>query len=529
MKSDISMSKKMSKKMTKKMTQTKSTVMLFTLVSLLVLLMVPGYGLQAQANHQPLEYEVSVRALLLPIFAVDADGNPVFDLKKEEIEFFVNGKPFKIAAFTAFTAEGQAGETGLTGETAKTPEAVKARKSPARINFIILDALSNTHKGVKRGKEIASGIVKKSPAQDAFVVLHAHPRLGFDYIIGPETNKEKLLTAINNISKGAGSPYWLRVGRKPRPRRTRDGGGFTAGNVGRTEFRQAIFTARQNEMDAEAKKYTKKLERFAYSLDQLKYVLKTVMQPKTIYLVSGGAPEGALGTDLIQYYGFLGKAAKSINHGGGLLYLVNPIKPYKVGMGKSLKYMADQSGGRYFAGSNMDLVVEKVKKNTSAYYELAFMPGSQTGDAMKITMKCKRKGVVLNTVRSAERGKRYINMPDTQRELFALSVVMDGSWSRILGRVGKTKIKTVKTTKSNHSKITAVKDVEITIPSSIDKQRVEAFIVNMDPNTRKAVIAKKHLPVNGILKLKVPVLKNRRQFVVLVEPQKTICVYNQVL
>lgn len=68
---------------------------------ILLLLLGTGVFIWAQ-NQDSLEYEVTVKAMVVPVFAVDGKGNPIHDLKQDELRLFVNGKPSKIAFFTRY-------------------------------------------------------------------------------------------------------------------------------------------------------------------------------------------------------------------------------------------------------------------------------------------------------------------------------------------------------------------------------------------------------------------------------------------
>ena len=59
------------------------------------------------AAQDPIKHKVSVDVMLVPVFVVGADGNPVFDLKKEDFEVYANGTPVEIAQFIRFDFEHQ--------------------------------------------------------------------------------------------------------------------------------------------------------------------------------------------------------------------------------------------------------------------------------------------------------------------------------------------------------------------------------------------------------------------------------------
>lgn len=472
-------------------------------------------------EDKPLEYEVDVNALIIPVFAVDSKGNPVYDLKKEEIKLLVNAKPIDIAEFTAFQVEGEkrVARRHIEGEGDQ-----RLAQTGSSINFIIYDAVSNTRKGLNRAKEIALGIINGSPSTDAFVIVESDPRNGFRYVTGPETDKKKLEREIKKISKIA-NPRTFFASRK-----FRQMGGYNVsggGEIGDAAYRAVLFDIAIRNAETDREEYRKEVRTFLHSLSQMKYALKTITQPKNVFLISSGIPTSSLGKQVIRYYKFMSDAAKAINYGGSMLYMVDPVPPRNISLSHSLKYMARVSGGKYFGGSSLKKIISRVKNNTRAYYELAFLPGQSSGDKMRIELKCKRKGVTLHTVNYAEKGKPYKEMEALQKKLFALSVVTGGSWSRIVGDVKKVKYKKLKSIKKRTG-IKRSKRIRVPIPENIKGHNLDIFVINLDPKTMKANIGVMKRMVNGDLEVDVTVEKEKVQFVVIVEPIETLCLYNQV-
>ncbi len=80
----------------------KKKIMYPSIIALLTLLLLPALEGQIKKKadrDDRLSYFVSVNAQLVPIYAVDKKGNPVFDLKKEEIQLYANEKPVEIIYF----------------------------------------------------------------------------------------------------------------------------------------------------------------------------------------------------------------------------------------------------------------------------------------------------------------------------------------------------------------------------------------------------------------------------------------------
>lgn len=474
-------------------------------------LVLPG---QNQNQEEPLqkrlEYEVSIRAQIVPIFAVDNQGNPVYDLKKEEIEFYADGKPSEIIYLNCYQVEQQREKPSI-----QTPR--KSLNTPARLNFIILDTLISNKNLLGHSLVVAMGIIKNASPGDAFIILESNQVRGFQYIIGPEKDEKKLADALKRIEK-------LYIKRRL----------FVSAGLLK-ELASATGTDReivQNLVDGDIRKvrgekgqYQRDIRILARSLQQLKYALKTITVPKIVFLISAGPKKNAQGYIPIAYYRLLEDAAKAINFGGSMFYVINPLMQRSRQKRTSLKFMTDKGGGKCIHGRNIRDIVDKVKKGTSAYYELAFYSRGKPGSKSRIRLKCKRKGVELTTIGYSELGKPYHQMNFTEKKLFALNVVNGGSWSRMVAKVGKITYKKLKSEAASNP--TGV--IEIPIPSAMRKRQLDLFLVSIDPETQKAAIVFKKEMMEEKAKIEITPLENRNHYFIIIEPQEPFCIYNQVI
>jgi hypothetical protein len=53
--------------------------------------------------------------------------------------------------------------------------------------------------------------------------------------------------------------------------------------------------------------------------------------------------------------------------------------------------MADQVGGKFICGSSIKNIVKKIKKSTSAYYEVAYNTGKKSSKRSRIQLKMPAK------------------------------------------------------------------------------------------------------------------------------------------
>lgn len=474
---------------------------------------------QQEPGQQDLTYEVSVRAQVVPVFAVDAEGNPVYDLQEDEIEFSVNGKPAKIETFRSYTFDEDQGKGAAVD---------KEKPSPDRINFIILDWVMIDGYGMRRCLEIATKIVEGSGPNDAFIALVGARHTGLTYVFGPEKDKEKITAALadaftRRVEYTSKFNINMRPGHKKRRRHTYRSLTTISGS-NEADLRERKIELANIENEVGLKEYESVVAVFTDALAQLKYALKTITLPKNVYLFTGGLHKNAdTGMLTIRYYDFLKKAAVAVNYGGSMLYLVNPNRMEDIQMNDALKFMAEVSGGKSFYGSNVENIVTQVRNTTSAYYELGFFPDQHTkDDKLKISLKCKRKGIKLHTINFSERPRPYKDMPVIQKKMFALNVITGGSWSRMVGKVEQTSYKKLDSTNEN------TKNIEVKTPPELKNRESDIYILNLDPKTFKATIAVQTKVLDEKETISVPVEEGKEQYVVLVEPMQTQCVFTGI-
>jgi VWFA-related protein len=476
-----------------------------------------------EINHNPLQYNVQVSAQVIPIFAIDKKGNPVYDLREDEIELYVNKKPWKILQFTSYHNEATPGPVTTINKQNST---VKA-KSPERVNFILIDGVFTGKKGKIKAVKIAGEIIKSGRPGDSFIIMVISPKKGFQYVVGPEKNRDILLTALKDVVLTQSyilllEPVTVRALNSP-------------GSPHAKEFLNMMFSLTYSEKKALAKQKRNEFLSFTNSFKQLKYALKSIPYPKTVYLVSDGlfymavSPRHRSGSSIIMYYESLRRAAANINRSGTIFYPVN-TRPKFQRSNIMLKYMAKVSGGSCINGANVKELSKNIKSYTEAYYEVAFSTSGpkKVKDQYKIKIKCKRKGIKLNTLRFGEKTKTYAQMPKEQRKVFALNVVTGGSWSRMVGKVMRIKNRSNADMKQDTN---AMKAVSMKIPDAYKGRKIDIFVVNVEPTTFRSEIELNQRFVGAQKDIEVNVKKrnNRKQYVVLVEPGMTDCRYMQII
>lgn len=504
-----------------------------------------GASMPYNAEEDPVTHNVSVNVMLIPAFAVDADGNPVFDLEKEDFEIYADGSPVNITQFIPFNFQ----------HRQETIEKVKEKvtaKQPSRAVFIIIDSVFNSFFGYRRAKKIAVDVIENGSPEDMFIVLENRAVGGPRHVAGPDENRESIIKKINELKFPAGK--WdknLHLTRE---------WNYEAD----TDTFDPVHNASSLEDLSNKSKYLEKLtyktqvQHFSNFLTRFKYAMKTMKRPKVVFLISEGIAKGAFKTleepeEVGHYWKFtlafirtekrvseqnetremrlfkdLYNVVKAINEGGSILYTINPgkIKHDDEDSGEmSLKFLAHESGGQYLAGSVAEKLIKRVKKSTAAYYELVFSPTPDMGKKIDLEVKCKRKGVKVNSFRETERSRPYLAMEPVEKKLFALNTVTGGSWSRMMGKVVRIKYKRLRTERSGNETYSLI---EIPLPQKMKDRSLDMFLVQINPETKKANVEMLTQPVKDRANMAIRKQDSSREFFVIIEPTFTYCIYNQV-
>ena len=531
----------------------KKMLAILTVVLLSLILGVAGDNLFASGQKQ-LHYDVSVVVKVIPVFAVDSAGNPIYDLKPDELELFVNDVSVKIADFRRFSFEDEQIVERVVKKKVAPKPAVSAQKRSDRVVFVIIDSVYNSHNGMKRSKKIAEGLLKKSPPGDTFILLLNTPAGGLKYLATSSNGNHK--AALDLIEK-------IKMPHEKWSRdifQSREYDNFTDfGLRDPATVSQSLKELQNQQLMQERWRYQNQVKGYTQSLGQLKYALSMISKPKIVYLISEGIAKGAYRADLsekeggwgknystllkgeksakdsaiplnMRMYKYLMDVVKAINYGGSVLYTINPvrIKTDDENVGDmSLRTLASESGGRHFGGSDIETVIKEVKKNTAAYYELVFSVKGVPEEGMRIDVECKRPGVVINTLNHSQREKPYLSMEPLKKKLFALDVVNNGSWSRIAGKVVRIPLASKKTMKDKKSG-KAFTRVSVLVPKLMQAKALDIFSVWLDRKTGKVEINVINRVVGNNVTLQFERRKHGESYVVMVEPKEVYCVYSQI-
>lgn len=531
--------------------------MLRLLVVFTVFTAVLGMPAFSQEADEPLKYNVSVEALTFPVFAVDAQGNPVYDLKKEDILFSINGKAmdFQFIAFGLASAAEEVKEPAEETAEETTEEPAPVHKPQNRVIFLILDSMFNTSSGFKRSVEFLRQTITTSFPGETFVILENGPGGGLRHIAGPDTDQAKLLAAVGQLKwypekfrkflfikpKYKLDPLFKRdyfdVSHGPEIGASYNWTGHDSAHMLKVD--RQIETAKKNIYNS---MFREKIKRFGQSLSRFKYVLQTTNYPKIVFLISEGVAEetifarkqsnlkGMSQEEISKkyYFFYLRRIIQAINSSGTVLYTISPrmgdsLRNKRLGKQgldeMSLEYLADQSGGKYFKGADVKKVAEKIKQTTAAYYEVVFtrqgeMPGKQT-----IDISCKRGGITLFSPRYNEREKPYRGMETVQKKVFAHNLILGGNWSRLVGKVRKVAYYHLDSRPGTST-------IAVMIPEKMKNRSADIFLLCIDAHTGETNIQLKSRVLGEREVIKFHPEKDKEYYFAFIDPITTFCIYS---
>ncbi len=140
--------------------------------------------------------KIDVELKIVPFYAVDAEGHPVFDLRREEVELRVNGVPVAIEGFDRYNAAHPTAERPGQGS-------VRAEPIVARHVFLLFDIAFSSPQGLLGSSQVSKGYLDQLPATDRLYLLLHDRRTGLKQVLGPvvadEKGKEKVLKRIREL------------------------------------------------------------------------------------------------------------------------------------------------------------------------------------------------------------------------------------------------------------------------------------------------------------------------------------------
>ncbi|HWN41974.1 MAG TPA: hypothetical protein VNW71_07105 [Thermoanaerobaculia bacterium] len=389
---------------------------------------------------------VNVEIKIVPFYAVDEQGKPVLDLKQEEIEVRIDGKPVPIDTFDAFAKTGETTTISNEGspETpapAPAPGLAKPQKAARRHVVLFFDMAFSNVRGFESGRKFAEKMVKESPSEDLLYLVTHDFKSGLKQRLGPlpanEKGKTQFLAGLKKLKPEAGfvDPYanWG-IGLISRGSRRND-----IPQDQNSAINNAVRTNSQAQLEGTARS-------LADSMKILAEQFQRINEPKLMVFLSQGidrtlywegsniglqfssAAFGNLTTNY-QYRGLhtlYEKPLQDIAETGTLSLFINlndHSRGAGGGLGSSMQHMARMSGGLYMGDVDPAVTNQRVASSTGAYYEAGFYLGDERPSRSKVEVLVKRPGVHTWSAGTIKARETWRGLSEDARRLLIVDLV----------------------------------------------------------------------------------------------------------
>jgi len=409
--------------------------------------------------------KINVNWWVVPLFTVYKDNSPVLDLKKDDIKLFINDR--QISDFVIYKRPFYSEE--------EFDKKIAGKKFPGRDKIIILlfDTVFSKLANLEKCKSIAREIVEKSDNSSKFVILKVDLFSGLKYVIGPDSNKDKIIDCLNKKIKltpnGKNIENILFRIRKLQIKGERN-------PLNEKKYKKEELEFFKEEFGASLR-HTNRM--FFLSFETLYFALNQIKDNKFIYLFSEGISYFArrvVRHSEEEFLKLMQKSASLLGRSGSIVFIINPAttkESYEragYGTGEDiLRSLAMESGGVYFEGTKKHIKSE-INNFHISYYELAFPNITEAKDSLKsVKVIPVEKGLKINTIRSLEKNKKYSEMNKLEKEVLVLNLLKKHTFINIPLKVAGLEFKRIKSVD--------YKKVDITLPKEFTGKHIDVYRV----------------------------------------------------
>ncbi len=380
---------------------------------------------------------VNVEVKIVPFYAVDAEGNPVYDLRADEIELRTEGAPVTVESLDRYVI--QAGRAGA--------EASPLTPTPSRTVFFLFDLTFSTPNGFNTDKRLAANLVKSWPGGDRLFLVAHGTRGGLEKRLGPvppdAEGKKELLAAIEALQ-----PEIRRVELQDDPKidygppSERAGHGKFSGSAPGSQM-AAAYDGIQGTVRNEYHNVARDL---ASSLGDFAAELRRINGPKLLMLFSQGLDNDLyflgssgfkVGSDdsvevdsrrapplVDRFRGPLAALAES----GAVALFVNTDRSPEADADAVLRHMAQTTGGLYLEGRDSRDLEKRIAGSTTAYYEAAFRPAAPLlqRDSAAVQVVVRRPGVRVWAPAAVRTRESYSGLNDFEKRRMVIDLLAGG-------------------------------------------------------------------------------------------------------
>jgi hypothetical protein len=407
------------------------------------LLLVLALPAAAQTLQTSAGETVDVEIKIVPFYAVDQEGKPVFDLRQDEIELRVDGQVVQIDSFDTPTAPAAAPATGTESAPTKVSEKDGSHPAAAQRRHVVLlfDTAFSRVAGFQKAQALARTMVQDAPGSDLLYLLIHDFKAGLKQELGPLTadaaGKAKMIERIRGLKPEIGQLDANANNSVDLIDRGVRKNGVPPGQ------NSAIYNALRTNSQAQLESTAVGLSQ---SMQELADQFQRIREPKLFVFLSQGidpvlywegsdvglqfSTDGYTHVKSYQFRGLHGlydKPLQQLADSGAMSLFVNlddkgANTDY---LDTSMQHMALNSGGLYLGGADATQMARRVGNSTAAYYEAGFYltEKTRTASRAKVEVVVKRPGVETWSAGALKTQETYRGLSDEARRLLIVDLV----------------------------------------------------------------------------------------------------------
>jgi hypothetical protein len=390
----------------------------------LAVLLALATPLAAQAPPPSFEGEtVEVNVRVVPFYAVDAHGLPVFDLQKSDVELLVGGKAVAIDSFDAPKPVSVGARTGA---------AAPAGVVPPRQVVVLVDGVFTTPEAFRNTQRVAEHWLGALPATDRVFLLY-HGSGGMQRALGPlvadADGKARLKAAL-----GALKPEVRRLSTDP----SVDLGPLPGGGTSRAGSSDDQLDGAIDNLQAAARsEYTFVAKELADSLDLVASQLRRMRGPRLLAIFWEGLDDdlfynGDVGATqptlrVSPLHQLFTKPLKAIADSGAFTVFVNTAADQGPNTTHVAHDLARAAGAFYAGGADANLVGQVISDATSAYYEISFTPAAGHQARAEVEVVVHRPGVKVMAAPAVRLSETWAELSQREQQLLVIDLASGGT------------------------------------------------------------------------------------------------------
>jgi hypothetical protein len=374
--------------------------------------------------------EVNIR--IVPFCAVDAAGKPIADLRQDEVELRVGGRPVTIDTLDR-TAAAPAAVPGTDSKRSPAPPA------PPRTVIFLLDSAFTSPAGVHNARLVAEKLLREIPeAQHLSLYFHSAAH-GLEQkvasVAADHRGKRQFLDALGRLA-----PEVDRINTGSTPEL---GYSMATGGKGGSQLMgmvNAVETTARSEYAGVARELAGALDFMAAELRHLRgpklfLVFWQGMDSDLFFQGDMGRNPASGGAYVVggQRYGPLmthfTAPLRAIGDSGAMTVFVNASAPQGVGSDAEgpIRQMAQTAGAFYAGGADAEGVAARVAATTAACYEAGFyLRGRTTAAREPVEVAVKRPAAKTWAPAALRLRDTWETLTATEKKLLVLDLAAGG-------------------------------------------------------------------------------------------------------